>query len=74
MKFWIFAACLLAALTAQAQAPVVGRDYVEIPNGRPLELSDGHVVNGRYLVGGESYVDMLRIATALIDKERATRR
>jgi thiol:disulfide interchange protein DsbA len=32
------------------------------------------VVNGRYLVGGESYADMLRIATALIEQERAARR
>jgi thiol:disulfide interchange protein DsbA len=32
------------------------------------------VINGRYLVGGESYTDMLRIATALIEKERAARR
>jgi thiol:disulfide interchange protein DsbA len=33
------------------------------------------VVNGRYLVGGESYADELRIATALIEieKERVER-
>ena len=29
------------------------------------------VINGRYLVRGESYADMLRIATYLIDKEHA---
>jgi thiol:disulfide interchange protein DsbA len=30
--------------TAQAQAPVAGKDYVEIPNGRPLDPADGKVV------------------------------
>jgi thiol:disulfide interchange protein DsbA len=44
MKFWIVAAGLFVALMAQAQAPVAGRDYVEIPNGRPLEPVDGEVV------------------------------
>lgn len=44
MKFWLGAACLLLALTAQAQAPVAGRDYVELLNGRPLEQGDGDVV------------------------------
>lgn len=44
MKLWIVAACLLVVLTAQAQAPVAGRDYVEIPNGRLLEPVDGEVV------------------------------
>lgn len=44
MKIWFVAACLFMALTAQAQAPVAGRDYVEIPNGRPLEPVDGEVV------------------------------
>jgi thiol:disulfide interchange protein DsbA len=39
---------LFAALTAQAQAPVAGRDYVEIPNGRPLEPVDGEVVVEEY--------------------------
>jgi thiol:disulfide interchange protein DsbA len=29
---------------AQAPAPVAGKDYVEIPNGRPLEPADGKVV------------------------------
>jgi thiol:disulfide interchange protein DsbA len=44
MKFWLVVACLFVALTAQAQVPVAGRDYVEIPNGRPLEPVDGEVV------------------------------
>jgi thiol:disulfide interchange protein DsbA len=29
---------------AQAQAPVAGKDYIEIPNGRPLDPADGKVV------------------------------
>lgn len=44
MKFWLVITCLFVALTAQAQAPVAGRDYVEIPNGRLLEPVDGEVV------------------------------
>jgi thiol:disulfide interchange protein DsbA len=44
MKFWLVITCLFVALSAQAQAPVAGRDYVEIPNGRPLEPVDGEVV------------------------------
>jgi thiol:disulfide interchange protein DsbA len=44
MKSCIVAAFLLVAFTAQAQAPVAGRDYIEIPNGRPLEPVDGEVV------------------------------
>jgi thiol:disulfide interchange protein DsbA len=39
---------LLAVVTAGAQAqspePVAGKDFVEIPNGRPLEPADGKVV------------------------------
>ena len=31
-------------LQAQSQAPVAGTDYLEIPNGNPLESSDGMVV------------------------------
>jgi thiol:disulfide interchange protein DsbA len=46
MKRAIVAALLLAALCAQGQAPapVAGRDYIELANGRPLDASDGFVV------------------------------
>ncbi len=46
MKSWVVLASLFLVLSAQAQspAPVAGRDYIEIPNGRPLEPSDGVVV------------------------------
>ena len=47
MKTSIFAALLLLAgvlVPVQAQEPVAGRDYVEIPNGRPLEPAEGVVV------------------------------
>ena len=47
MKGSIFAALLVLTGVlgpAQAQAPVAGKDYVEIPNGRPLDPADGVVV------------------------------
>ena len=47
MKTSIFAALLVLAGVlgpAQAQEPVAGRDYIEIPNGRPLERAEGMVV------------------------------
>lgn len=44
LKTFVLAALFLAVLPAQAQEPVAGRDYVEIPNGRPLEPSDASVV------------------------------
>jgi thiol:disulfide interchange protein DsbA len=47
MKRSIFAALLVLAGVlgpAQAQTPVAGKDYVEIPNGRPLEPAKGVVV------------------------------
>ena len=46
MKSWIVLALLVLGLSAQAQspAPVAGSDYIEIPNGRPLEPSDGVIV------------------------------
>lgn len=47
MKTSIFAALLVLAsvlVPAQAQEPVAGRDYIEIPNGRPLEPAEGMVV------------------------------
>jgi protein dithiol oxidoreductase (disulfide-forming) len=47
MKTSIFAALLVLAGVlgpAQAQSPVAGKDYVEIPNGRPLEPAEGVVV------------------------------
>ncbi len=50
VKYSIFRALLilvagsLGALQAQAQEPVAGRDYIEIPNGRPLTPADGKVV------------------------------
>jgi thiol:disulfide interchange protein DsbA len=33
-----------SAVFAQAQTPVAGRDYIEIPNGQPLEPAAGMVV------------------------------
>jgi protein dithiol oxidoreductase (disulfide-forming) len=33
-----------SSLPAQSQAPVAGTDYIEIPNGAPLESADGMVV------------------------------
>jgi len=46
MKSFLVAALLLLVLPAQAQSPVpvVGKDYVEIANGRPLEPVEGAVV------------------------------
>ena len=47
MKSSIFAALLVligALGPAQAQSPVAGKDYIEIPNGRPLEPAEGVVV------------------------------
>jgi protein dithiol oxidoreductase (disulfide-forming) len=46
MKRFLASALLLLALSAQAQSPepVAGRDYVEIPNGRPLDPEEGSVV------------------------------
>lgn len=47
MKGSILAALLVLAgvlSPAQAQAPVAGKDYIEIPNGRPLEPAKGVVV------------------------------
>src|SRR5690349_2343420 len=46
MKSWVALALLLPILSAQAQspAPVAGRDYIEIPDGRPLEPTEGVVV------------------------------
>jgi thiol:disulfide interchange protein DsbA len=47
MKGSIFAALLVLAGVlgpAQAQSPVAGKDYIEIPNGRPLDPAEGVVV------------------------------
>lgn len=50
MKSIIFSALLivltnaLIPVQAQAPVPVAGQDYVEIPNGKPLEPADGMVV------------------------------
>jgi thiol:disulfide interchange protein DsbA len=46
MKNWVSLAFLLLAFSAQAQspAPVAGKDYIEIPNGHPLDPSDGVIV------------------------------
>ena len=46
----IAVALLLAGLAARAQspAPVAGKDYVEIPNGRPLDPGNGQVVVEEY--------------------------
>jgi thiol:disulfide interchange protein DsbA len=48
MRLSIVLPFLFAALAAHSQAPVAGRDYVEIPNGRPLEPVDGEVVVEEY--------------------------
>jgi thiol:disulfide interchange protein DsbA len=46
MKSLLVSALLLLVLPAHAQSPepVAGKDYIEIPNGRPLEPADGRVV------------------------------
>jgi thiol:disulfide interchange protein DsbA len=44
MKVSLVVAWLFVALTAQAQVPVSGRDYVELPNARPLEPADRGIV------------------------------
>ncbi len=46
MKSWVALGFSLLVLSAQAQspAPVAGKDYVEIQNGRPLDPSDGVIV------------------------------
>jgi thiol:disulfide interchange protein DsbA len=47
MRTSIFAALLVLAGVlgpAQAQEPVAGKDYIEIPNGRPLEPAEGKIV------------------------------
>lgn len=46
MKRVIVAALFLAACAVQAQspAPAAGKDYVEIPNGTPLDPGEGRVV------------------------------
>ena len=46
MKSLFVSALLFLVLPAQAQSPVpvVGKDYVEIANGRPLEPVEGAVV------------------------------
>jgi protein dithiol oxidoreductase (disulfide-forming) len=42
----VLAASVIGSAQAQAPtpAPVAGRDYIEIPNGRPLEPADGKIV------------------------------
>jgi thiol:disulfide interchange protein DsbA len=46
----VFVALLLAVFGAQAQspAPAAGKDYVEIPNGSPLDPAGGQVVVEEY--------------------------
>src|SRR5688572_1181859 len=47
MKTSIFAALLVLAgflAPAHAQEPVAGKDYIEIPNGRPLDPAEGMIV------------------------------
>jgi len=46
----VFVALLLAVFGAQAQspAPAAGKDYVEIPDGSPLDPADGQVVVEEY--------------------------
>lgn len=40
----ILLAGTLGPARAQSQTPVAGRDYIEIPNGTPLEAADGKIV------------------------------
>lgn len=40
----LLAASVIGSTQAQAPAPVAGRDYVEIPNGRPLDPAEPGVV------------------------------
>ena len=40
----VLAASLIGPAHAQAPAPVAGKDYIEIPNGRPLDPADGRIV------------------------------
>jgi len=40
----VLAASVIGSAQAQAPAPVAGRDYIEIPNGRPLDPADGKIV------------------------------
>jgi len=40
----VLAASLIDSAQAQAPAPVAGKDYIEIPNGRPLDPADGVIV------------------------------
>jgi thiol:disulfide interchange protein DsbA len=42
------AASVLGSAQAQSPAPVAGKDYTEIPNGRPLDPADGVVVVEEY--------------------------
>lgn len=50
MRLAIVVALFLAAFAAQAQspAPAAGKDYVEIPNGSPLNPGNGQVVVEEY--------------------------
>ena len=40
----ILLASVFSSVQAQAQTPVAGTDYIEIPDGKPLEAADGKVV------------------------------
>jgi protein dithiol oxidoreductase (disulfide-forming) len=40
----VLAASVVGSAQAQTAAPVAGKDYTEIPNGRPLDPADGVVV------------------------------
>ena len=40
----VLAASVIGSAQAQTPAPVAGKDYTEIPNGRPLDPADGVVV------------------------------
>jgi thiol:disulfide interchange protein DsbA len=71
--FGIDAEAFLAAMQSFGVEGKVRRATEHMQRNR-IPSTPSLVINGRYLVGGESYTDMLRIATALIEKERAARR
>jgi thiol:disulfide interchange protein DsbA len=72
-EFGVDAEAFLAAMQSFGVEAKVKRATEHMQRSR-IPSTPSLVVNGRYLVGGESYADMLRIATALIEKERAERR
>ena len=69
-KYGVDAAAFLAAMRSFANDVKVRRATEYMQRAR-VPSTPTIVVNGRYLVRGDSYQDMLRIASFLIEKERA---